>query len=534
MPFYKHSAAGPGQVLYVRSGRVLEDYGKTRVTDADYGNGILAAIAYANASGQAGDAIMCGQMRAALVDATLNVSNVRLYGAETEIIRSGNYAHQLKIVGDNNEVRGFRFNGQGVANTGFGYGVWITGARAILEGNEVSGQRGTTVTDGHGTCVRIDGDDAVVKDFTSRDAGYAALSMHNADRLTVDGANILDPHRALAITGTVNMDWINLRNIRAYRIAAPTITADGAYLNMNISDGVSLGELRMTNVSLEDGDMISAGVSYNDVDGHQMAKIQNARKVVMDNVQLLHGTNQSTGTVRSIYLQAFQSNLAPEELIMRGCTLADAFVCSEKIGYFHAEDTYFGSNHIADYNEVFYRLYAKNVLFHGCTFNLYTKDKVFAIYGLTKNPDAANDRYEFRNNRFIGSKNGDQYVFAASDGSSENGSMEPSIGKIIFDKTNSIVKTGTGAFKHSDTANEELCTDTDSNGDLLFDGSLGRHPAPGAGPSYFTSTPALTVPANGKKIWNVNYDPAAVSEDATLKQMHKGWIANGGTWKRYE
>lgn len=524
--------AAPGHILHIRDGVILQNYGENRITEVDYGNGILAAIAAAN---QAGDIIDIGPMRAALVNASIVNNGIRIRGHETEIVRSGDYSYMLSITGDDVEVRGLRLLGEGTANTGTGYGIHIQPAavRTIIENCEVSGHRGTTVTDGHGASIRIDGDDCVIKDFLSRDAGYAALMMHNSNRLTVDGANIIDPHRAMAITGTEDMDWINLQNIRAYRIAAPVIQADGAYLNMNIDDGVALAELRMTNVSLEDGDMVAAGVSYNDGDGHQMFKAQNVTKLIMDNVQLLHGTNNGAGLVRSMYLQKFQSNVAPEELIMRSCTLADAFICSEKVGYFHAEDCCFGFKHLADYNELFYRLYARHVRFDGCTFNIYGKSKVFAIYNTVVNADAANDRYEFKNNRFTGSSGASQFVFKYNDGT-DNGSLLPSIGRVQFDRTNKIENTDVvGEMYHSDNAAEELMADTDTNGDLLYDGTLGRHPAPGAGPAYFTGSPSLPVPANGRRIWNVNYDPTFGGvENALILEEHQGWIANGGSWKR--
>jgi hypothetical protein len=525
-------AAAPGHILHIRDGVVLQNYGENRVSEADYGNGILAAIAAANVTG---DVVDIGPMRAALVNASINTAGVKVRGHETEIVRSGDYTYMLRLNASDIEVRGLRILGEGIPNTGSGWGMHVssTANRCIVENCEVSGQRGTTVINGDGTCIRVDGDDCVIMGYVSRDAGYAALSMNNSDRLTVDGANIIDPHRALAITGQANMSWINLRNIRAYRIAAPVVQADGAYLNMNIDDGVSLGELRMTNVSLEDGDMIGAGVSYNDADGHQMFKAQNTTKIIMDNVQLLHGTNAGAGLVRSMYLQQFQANVAPDELIMKNCTLADAFICSEKIGYFHAEDCYFGKKHISDYNEIFYRLFAEQVKFDGCTFNLHGKSKVFAIFDTVRNPDAANDCYYFRNNRFIGSSASSQFVFKLNDGT-DNGSLVPSVGRIIFDKSNTIENSGAGEMYHSDDAGEELITDTDANGDLLYDGTLGRHPAPGAGPAYFTGIPSLPVPANGRKVWNVNYDPVFGGvENALILENHKGWIANGGAWRRW-
>lgn len=521
--------ASPGQILHIRNGAVLQNYGDNRISQADYGNGILAAIAAAN---QAGDIIDIGPMRAALVNATVTTAGVRIQGHETEIVRSGNYTHMLRISGNDVEVRGLRLLGQGTANTGTGFGIYITGNRAIVDGCEVSGQRGTTATNGDGTCIRIDGDDVTITNYVSRDAGYSSLSCHDSHRLVVDGATLIDQnHRAIAVSGVGANPWIELKNIRSVAQTAGKF----AYMNIHFSPGGSLGELRMTNVTLEEGDKYGSGVSFNDADGHNMIKIENTSRMILDNVQLLHGTNAGAGAVRSLYLQADGTNGPVDTLILKNCTIADAITANMKTNYLYADNTWFGWKQIGDHNELWYRLYASHAIFRNCTFNQWDKSKCFATYSTATNADAANDFYEFYGNRFLANAGGDVHVFANGTGSGNGPFHFP--GRVIFDKTNTMENFGAGSLFRSSNDVEELILTTDANGDMLYDGSTGRHPVPGAGPSFFPTMDPGSIgtyvdPPDGTKIWNTAYDPDAVADSDPLRVMKKGWIFNGGTWKQ--
>jgi len=516
MAFRPRSFAQPGQMLLIRAGNVVADYGNSRVSAADYGNGFLAALAAA----QSGDTLMCGPLCASLVNATLTASNVKILCTGTELNRSGNYTHLFKSTGDDNYVEGLIANGAGTANTGSGVGLYITGDRNHFHQCEANGTRGTTPTNGDGTGLRIDGNtDTVITSYRSTDSGYNAVWFRTANRVTLDGAEIVNCVRSMGFNSTTDLDWIQVSNVNAVN----STVGNSALMNMNIDDGVALDELRMTNIALTDTDMISAGYSYNSASGNQLMKLQNTTNIYLDNVNLTHGLNAGAGGGRTFYIQSYLGNVAPDRLIVKNSSFSDNMVFGLKVPYMLWEGCRFGVRQ-SQATVAWYTLHAELAQFHGCEFNIHGASRVFT----TSASQATTDRYEFKHSKFKADNASNVFLTQLSG----SGNLGTYAGNILFDETNSLSNSGAGDFLRSNDRFETLAWTTDRNGDMLLDdGNIwsgsgsddGKHPIPGGSAPYFSG---LGVPANGKRIWNINWSP-----DDTQVVPEKGFISHGGEWK---
>jgi hypothetical protein len=118
-----------GKIVLMRAGVMVGDYGDGRITPADYGVGLTAAFAAA----QAGDTIMAKGVCASTTGLTLSQNAVKLLCEDVCIIPSGDYSGLLTISGDDNLVRGItadgRVSGTPLANAGEGIGIDISGNR---------------------------------------------------------------------------------------------------------------------------------------------------------------------------------------------------------------------------------------------------------------------------------------------------------------------------------------------------------------------------------------------------------------------
>lgn len=417
----------PGTICLFRQGKLVEDFGQGRVTEEDFGRGVLAALQAA----QKGDDIQMGPLRAAVSNATLRTDKVQVLCHGTVFVPNGRYSHLLQVQGSDCVVDGLTVDGLGTTNSGSGMGLLVTGNRNRLVRCRADSCRGANAQQsGHGSCLKIDkASDTSVLEFASDDAGYAAIWLLSANRTTVNGASITNPYRAFSINATTNLQWIHISNV----VGTATVLGTSVLINSNISDGVSLGLLQMNNVSLVDTDMVMAGVSYNQQAGHQLAKLQNIKRVVMDKVRLEHGRNSGSGAIRTFYLQEFQQNTAPEELLMDDCYFSDCLVISMKIGYWHMEGCTVGATSLQSYASAF-RPNVANGRFTGNTFNIHRNRFVLT-------PDinlAESDHLEFRYNRFVANVPSPAYVHK----------VYPS-GKILVDDTNMLINQGGGGFEVS-------------------------------------------------------------------------------------
>jgi hypothetical protein len=413
----------PGTICLFRQGVLVEDFGKDRVTAEDFGRGILAAFQ----ATQPGDDIQMGPLRASVSNATLRTSNVQVLCHGTTIVPNGKYGHLLQVQGNDCVVDGLTVDGLATPNAGTGMGLLVTGHRNRLVRCMANGCRGANVTNGHGSGLKVEkATDTLVLEYSSDDAGYAALWLMGANRTTVNGASITNPYRSISINSTTSLNWINISNV----VATCTRLGTSSLINSNITDGVSLGLLQMNNVSLVDTDMVSPGVSYDQTAGHQMAKFQNIERLVLDKVRLEHGRNAGSGAIRSFYLQEYMGNKAPEELLMTDCYLSDCMVISLKVGYWHMEGCTVGATSLQNYTSAF-RPNVQTGRFIGNNFNIHRNRFV-----LTPDMNLADgDHLEFRYNRFVANVPSPAYVHK----------VYPS-GEISVDKTNMMVNQGGGGF----------------------------------------------------------------------------------------
>lgn len=510
-------------ILIYRDGLIARDYGASCKTTDEYGTALLAAITALTAN----DTLVIGPGIYTCVNATVAASNVKIYAAGAEIRKKSatNYTHLLKVDGDDVLIDGLTLNGTGVANTGTGFGFHVTGDRLQLHNCAANGTLGTTASSGHGTaCYLYQCADTLIHNYSSYNAGYAAIWMNGTVRTYINGAMVIDSNnRSLSITGAVDMDLIRIENFHAIAVTEGC----SVLWNTNITDGYTLKELRVSNTDLTDTDMVSSGVSYNDADGHQMFKFQNMGKVVMDNVTLNHGTNSGAGAERSMYIQDFDLNTAPDELIMTNCSLADAFVCGLKIPYFVATNCRFGYRKLATaYNELFYFLRADYAKFDNCHFFQEAKPQCFEM-----GSDVANtDRYLFRSCRFESNSGSSTYIMNQSD----DVDLTTLAGCFVFDETNSLDNVGAGTMYKTNNEFGDLILSTDANGDMLWDDTLvgtgaGKHPDDGGSSPYFTG---LTAGRAGLKIWNKNWETGDADGDNNESPV-KCWKSNGTSWLSY-
>lgn len=612
-----------GEILLYRDGLLFRDYGDTRLSSNDYGDGLKAAVAAMSV----GDTLLVGPGVYNAVDVTMTAARAKaIFNGSVIYKRSGSdYDHLFKSTGDDCVIQGLSVDGDAAVNaTGTGYGIHITGDRTRLLDASAESTRGQTVDSGHGSTVKIDDcNDVRVERLYSKDAGYTGLWLNKTPRFTCDGGYVLDAaDKGLSVNSSVDLSLISISNWYGLAVTPGTF----ARWNTNIDEGITLGEMRLNNVHLTDTDMISAGVSYED-ESSQMFKFQNIRKMIMNNSSFVHGSAIGVGppAARTIYMQSEESpgetNTPPEEWYINLCSFASAIVCELKLPYLIAKQSHFGSGNLDDYNELFYRLRANYAKFEDCIFNTYAKTQV-----LEMGSDVANtDRYEFVNNRFTG-ESASSIRFMSQD---DDVDLTTLAGCFLLDETNTFENTGAGEMYRSDNVNANLILTTNKNGDLLFDDTLiatneiqsfyvsnassgtftltysgqttgnlawnisagalktalellstidlvdvtgsgtsgspwlvefqgdhegvnvslmtadgallvgstptvstitvpqaavgnGKHPNPGAGPTYF---PRLDAPANGKRIWNINWTP-----DATQVIPEKGWISHGGAW----
>jgi hypothetical protein len=409
-----------------RNGRFLTDYGLGRSTEQDLGKALTSALMLA----RPGDELITGPFRAAVINATLPANKVKLTCHGTTLVPAGNHTHLFKAAGTDCVIRGLCADGLTKPNIGKGYGIWITGDRTQLVGCTANSNRGTKHTNGDGSCLKVDGaTDVLVEDFRSDDAMYASVWLNGCNRVVIRGAYITNPYRAFSINSASNLDWMAISNVQG----VATKLGSSVLLNTNIDDGVALGELKLTNVSLVDTDMVAPGVSYSHGEGHQMAKVQNTKKIIFDKVNLEHGTNAGSGIVRTLYVQEYKGNQAPEEFIIRDSAFSDCLLFSLKLPYLSMEGTHVGRRSLRNYASAF-RPKIGLGRFIGNTIRVHKNRFVLT-------PDInldAKDHLEFRYNRFEADAEATVYVHK----------LYPQ-GEISVDKTNQLINHGTGGFEVS-------------------------------------------------------------------------------------
>lgn len=438
-----------GSLLHMRNGVVLADYGDTRISSDDYGNGFKAALA----AMQSGDVLECSPIVATLVDATCSVDGVCIKGNGIELKRktSTNYAHIFKTTGIGNEISNLTANGTNNANTGTGYGVHVTGDRTHLDGVKAKGTNGTTPNNGDGSGIKIDYADFVrVDNCESHNAEYAGLWLNTADHVFVKNFYSYNSvERSLSINAAADTELID---IDGFVGIADTNGCHSGW-NQNIYEGYLLNEFRIKNVKLIDTDMISSGVSYNSASGYQMMKLQNTKAIFMEDVKLHHGTNAGAGGQRSIYWQDVQNNVAPDLLSMKNVSCSDAIVLSMRMKTWLMQACRVGYRS-CQASSLIYTMSCDRFRAEECEFDLHTAGNY--LMTLDVGDFNANDRYEFIRSTFKANSASNRYIAHRNLSPGSYASIDDKPGTIYVDPYCKFSNTGGGAFTYG---NDQTATD---------------------------------------------------------------------------
>lgn len=497
--------ANNGQILLVRDGAIVSDYGDTRVTATDYFAGLVAAFAAASA----GDVIMCRGIKATGKELDLAQSNVKWLCEDVTITPTSGYNNIVLLNGADSEIHGLKIAGGGTANTGSGKGLTVNGIGAKVYRCEVSGTRGTTATDG-GTLYCQEADQ-VVDGFVSKDAGYAGIYGLNANRLTLRNIEIYDPlDRGMNFAGSTALDWISLENVRGI-CDLGVIDYGGVGINWN-TDGI-IGTVRMSNVNLHNND--TAGNSYNGTSNHTCMKVQSMNTLIMSNCTFWHGDNSGAGESPSWRMEDPLLNPPPNEIYVDNCYFSDGFRFNgAKPKFVRVTNSSIGAD-LCSSSVLIYTLHCDDIAFLGCNMNMHAKTRLFTFSASR----AATDRFRLVDCRLVANKATNAYIADA------NAALSTGYNTVAG---NTYVNSGGGGWDRGADEFSELSLTTDHAGDMLFDGTKvgtgqGKHPASGSGPNYFSG---LTCPAvNGRRVWNINWKATGSPSPA-----ERAWIANAGNW----
>lgn len=517
-----------GEILLYRDGVLFRDYGDALTTTTALGTALKAAITALTAD----DILVVGPGVYSTADCTVAASNVRVIanGAVISKPSGTNYSHLIKVTGDDVQVLGVSVDGTAAANTGTGLGIHVTGDRCRLEKVSAKGTRGTTPGSGDGSAVKIDDcTDTVIDGLYIEDPEYSGLWLNKTPYCYVSNVRVVDAqNRSLSINSSVALDLIDISNFSAVANTAGC----KARWNTNIDVGITLRELRMTNVTLVDTDMVGAGVSYQD-ESSQMIKFQNIERVIWDGVTLVHGgaTGAGSPAARTVYIQDIESpgedNTPPDLWVIKNSSFSSAFVCALKLPKLIVENSHFGVRDENDYNELFYRLQCNFAEFTDCVFDSGSKTQIFELGSDTN----IADRYIFKRCDFRSNSASSTYIMNQSD----DEDLTTLAGCFIFDETNTLDNAGAGTMYKTNNVNGNLVLTTNATGDLLWYDSIvgtgsGQHPDATAGPTYFAD---LAANAAGTLIWNVNWEPGDAYGTSNQSPV-KCWKSNGTSWLAFD
>lgn len=464
MAFRPRSQALPGQILLIRNGAVIRNYGDTRTTEADYGNGLKAAFAAV----QAGDTIMCGPLVARLTDATCTVDNVRFIGNQTWIkpTAATNYSYLVRLNGAENCLwDGINFDGESQANSGVGNGLRLESAHLCrlqnFESNEIYGSAG--LSRGNGVSI-VNSNDVLLKNYYSYGVLYAGVQLYDSDRAELHEIEVVDPDdRCFTWYNSSAMTRLYVSNFKGTTTTSTTTLVP--FFNFN--GDAALSDCVLKGLQLKAYDHVSAGVMANDTNFRELMKFQNVTRMEISNSYFDHGTNSGTGYTKTVRLEIPSEGAAPEELIIRDSKFAEGFVWGtddQRVEYADFSGCRFGERQ-NDTGSLIWRPVATRWINTNCTFNVHASGKAIepSPYHL------GTDSWEFHNCRFLANGSADVEVF----GGSYPFMVAKSAGRCIF-RGATFDNASTGNWHISRYSQVNLTMSTDASGDMLFnDAAIG-------------------------------------------------------------
>lgn len=510
------NVAQRGQLLQIRSGAVIADHADTAATASEFGTALTTAIAAL----QAGDTLHMRGFEASGKNWDVTTNNVRIIAEEVTLLPQANWDFALRLnTIDDCYVQGLHVDGKSTANTGLGICYWINGDRNVLRGNSSANTRGQTAQ--AASVWQYTGDDcAVFNHESTNDAWFGVAAGGN--RFVLDGFRCIDPiSRALnPFAPVAALDYQVYRSI--YAVQTVALTSASIMFNANFDNPIS--DLYLEDFFFHHGDNYLPGYSWNDGAGvtAQMAKWQNTTRMHMKNGWINHGRNEDTGNSLSWRIDS-PPEVGIDELYVDNVYHAGAISLTDNqtpVKYMRFTNCHFGGRNSQFFRGLVGRFKCADFLAESCTFNSHDID-CFDI----DTEHEATDWFRVLNCRFLSNHASNRYVLLPASAES----LAANIGRVVF-YNNTLDNTGAGTMYRADNEFEELALTTDASGNLLFDAALvgtgaGKHPAPGAGPNYFSG---LTVPSqNGVRIYNTEY-----TTGGGMTYPERVWVSNAGTnWK---
>lgn len=500
--------ANSGQILLFRNGAIAADYGDTRVTASDYGNGIKAAFAAL----QSGDELVVGPMIAEGVEFGLTQSNVKLFFSGCTLKPNADYSFIFQSTGADVLVQGLVVDGYALANNSVGgTGIWIDGDRNRILDCEARRTRGLNTTSGSafyvGNCK-----DTVVDRLYCYNAKYSGIILNDVQRCELHNVLVHDCiDRAVNIQGDEDMDLIKIRNFHGI-VTDTTLTTNGPGINVNNTSTLSV--LDIDGLVLHVADTVAPGISYDDVNNRTLFKIQETTKWVMKNAHFIHGRNDGDGQNISVRLEnVVNGHAAPEEIIWEDVILSDDFQFqSNYLEYMNWNRVHLG-HRSNDLGYLAWYCRAKEWIVRDSVFNMHAGTAAL----LMSSSHASTDYWEFVNNRFIANKASTVYVVAG-------GELRDSFGNGVWYR-NTLENPGGGTIGLSNSEIETLQMTTDHTGNLLWDedivgSGINKHPDSGSSAPWFSTCP---VGPAGTQIVNTRWTNGDTKP--------KCWQSNGTSWE---
>jgi hypothetical protein len=501
------NVAQRGQLLQIRSGAILTDHGDTAATASEFGTALTSAIAAL----QAGDSLHMRGFEASGKNWDVTTNNVRIVAEEVTLLPQSNWDFGLRLNSvDDCYVQGLHIDGKSAANTGLGEAFWVLGDRNILRRNSSANTRGQSAQ--AASVWMYTGDDCAVFDHVSINDGWYGIAA-GGNRFVLDGFVCINPlSRALnPFAPTAALQYQVYRNVHAVQ----NVLTTAASISLNANYAYTVSDLYIENCQFNHGDNHAPGVSWDDVSTPQLAKFQDITRLHLSNVILNHGSNSASGFDQSMRFDS-PPNVYVSEVYMNDCRLAGCFnFATQRPDVVRWNNCHFGTRHM-NRAELITDFSCKDFLAESCTFNSHAGSTL--DFEATH---AATDWTRFVNCRFTCNNAANRYVRSS-------GTPRTNIGRFVFSGC-TLDNTGAGEMYLSSSELDDLAMSTDRNGNLLFDASrvgtgANKHPAPGAGPTYFTGMPVPT--RNGMRIYNIDFTTAGPNT-----YPERVWTSNGGSWK---
>ena len=510
-----------GSIWHVRGNDVLHDYGDTRVSEQDYGNGLAEAL---GASGPsvftAGDSIVVGPGRFALDNTTCAVPNTDLLFHRTELIPVNTaYDIILSLSADRIVCEGLRTNGASVAGSGDACGLRIQGNNVTVRNCKGSNHAGGTSVQGY--AFFITGSDVHIENCGGENNQYTAIRGAAANRITILGGKYINngtgatANRAIQLEGNSFVDWIKLLGVTTYA----GVSGTGALINFGNAGGT--GKLYMCGCSIINDNQEGSGNSYNTANREQCMKLQDIQHVHLENNIFQHGANANpAGNVTGFAMDLPLSGLPLKTLKVIGNYFSDGFQLPGLQRWDDSiivEKNTFGIDRceVQPAGYIFQVPNAQLVRFEKNSFNVHA-GRPFSVTSSVAN---VGDRFELINNRIYGNRSG-SHINIADDPNGSGG------GPALLKNGWNVLSSGnygsnadpTFDFRFSDweldgDENLNLLLQQRGDGAMLFDdtkigsGPTQGMPDPGTSPPYFPTLPGRKT----QQVLNVNWTPEGTS-----------------------